>query len=49
MIDDRSIDAQSRAIIRADISKAKYYPEDADFLREFEPRVQHYELYPFPS
>jgi hypothetical protein len=27
------------------ISRAKYYPEDADFLLEFEPTVQHHELY----
>jgi hypothetical protein len=27
-----------------DISKARYYPEDADFLLEFEPTVEHYEL-----
>ena len=33
------------AFAGADISKAKYYPEDADFLLEFEPTVQHYELY----
>ena len=28
-----------------DISKAKYYPEDAEFLLEFEPTVQHYEFH----
>jgi heme-degrading monooxygenase HmoA len=28
-----------------DISKAKYYPEDTDFLLEFEPTVRHYEVY----
>jgi len=27
-----------------DISKAKYYPEDKDFLLEFEPTVEHYEV-----
>jgi heme-degrading monooxygenase HmoA len=27
-----------------DIGVAKYYPEDADFLLEFEPRVVHYEV-----
>lgn len=27
-----------------DIEKAKYYPEDAQFLLEFEPLVQHYEV-----
>jgi heme-degrading monooxygenase HmoA len=29
----------------SDISLAKYYPEDSDFLLEFEPTVSHYELY----
>lgn len=29
----------------ADVELAKYYPEDADFLLEFEPRVLHSELY----
>ena len=28
-----------------DLLKAKYYPEDRDFLLEFEPTVQHYEVY----
>jgi len=27
-----------------DLEKAKYYPEDNDFLLEFEPRVVHYEV-----
>lgn len=27
-----------------DIEQAKYYPEDEDFLLEFEPRVVHYEV-----
>ena len=27
-----------------DIEVAKYYPEDRDFLLEFEPHVVHYEL-----
>jgi len=27
-----------------DIEVAKYYPEDQDFLLEFEPRVVHYEV-----
>jgi heme-degrading monooxygenase HmoA len=38
----------SRAAIEAfagpELAKAKYYPEDADFLLEFEPTVEHYEL-----
>lgn len=37
------------AFAGADISRAKYYSEDADFLLEFEPTVQHYELYLFPT
>ncbi len=28
-----------------DIARAKYYPEDSAFLLEFEPTVQHHELY----
>jgi heme-degrading monooxygenase HmoA len=27
-----------------DVEKAKYYPEDKDFLMEFEPTVVHYEV-----
>jgi heme-degrading monooxygenase HmoA len=27
-----------------DVERAKYYPEDADFLLEFEPTVVHYEV-----
>lgn len=27
-----------------DIEQARYYPEDRDFLLEFEPNVQHYAL-----
>ncbi len=27
-----------------DVETAKYYPEDNDFLLEFEPRVVHYEV-----
>ncbi|GLQ97015.1 antibiotic biosynthesis monooxygenase family protein [Dyella mobilis] len=27
-----------------DLLKAKYYPEDADFLLEFEPEVRHFEV-----
>ena len=33
------------AFAGADISRAKYYPEDSNFLLEFEPTVQHSELY----
>jgi len=28
-----------------DTSRAKYYPEDSDYLLEFEPTVQHSEIY----
>lgn len=38
----------SRAAIErfagADISRAHYYPEDKDYLLEFEPEVTHYEV-----
>ena len=27
-----------------DVEKAKYYPEDGEFLLEFEPKVVHYEV-----
>lgn len=33
-----------RAFAGEDVEKAKYYPEDADFLLEYEPRVMHYEV-----
>ena len=37
---------ESEDVIRAfagdDLLKAKYYPEDRDFLLEFEPTVQHF-------
>ncbi len=33
-----------RAFAGDDISRAKYYPEDARFLLEFEPTVLHYEV-----
>ena len=33
-----------RAFAGDAILKAKYYPEDADFLLEFEPGVQHFEV-----
>jgi heme-degrading monooxygenase HmoA len=28
-----------------DYERARYYPEDVDYLLEFEPTVQHYEYY----
>lgn len=39
-----SLDA-IRQFAGEDISKAKYYPEDSDFLLEFEPTVKHYEVH----
>ena len=33
-----------RAFAGESVEKAKYYPEDADFLLEYEPRVLHYEV-----
>ncbi len=33
-----------RSFAGLDILKAKYYPEDDDFLLEFEPEVQHFEI-----
>ncbi|MGH7530761.1 MAG: antibiotic biosynthesis monooxygenase family protein [Gemmatimonadales bacterium] len=33
-----------RAFAGAEIERAKYYPEDATYLLEFEPTVQHYEV-----
>ncbi len=33
-----------RAFAGDDPEKAKYYPEDAEFLLEYEPRVVHYEV-----
>ena len=38
-----SLDA-IRAFAGEDVEKAKYYPEDAGFLLEYEPRVVHYEV-----
>ena len=33
-----------RAFAGDDVEAAKYYPEDQEFLLEFEPRVVHYEV-----
>ena len=33
-----------RGFAGEEVEKAKYYPEDQDFLLEFEPRVVHYEV-----
>lgn len=32
----------------ADIASARYYPEDADFLLEYEPTVRHYDVVALP-
>jgi heme-degrading monooxygenase HmoA len=34
-----------RSFAGDDIERARYYPEDQDYLLEFEPNVAHYELY----
>jgi heme-degrading monooxygenase HmoA len=36
--------AAIEAFAGADLSKAKYYPEDADFLTRFDERVEHFEV-----
>jgi len=33
-----------RAFAGEDVERAKYYPEDKDYLLEFEPTVVHYEV-----
>jgi len=33
-----------RAFAGQDVLTAKYYPEDREFLLEFEPQVQHYRI-----
>ncbi|MEA4907181.1 MAG: antibiotic biosynthesis monooxygenase [Chloroflexi bacterium] len=33
-----------RAFAGEDVERAKYYPEDQDYLLEFEPHVVHYEV-----
>lgn len=35
-----------REFTGTNIARAKYYPEDDDFLLEFELTVEHYEVYP---
>jgi hypothetical protein len=42
-------EASIRAFAGEELLKAKYYPEDADFLLEFEPTVQHNEVVAFTS
>ncbi len=36
--------AAIRGFAGSDVARAKYYPEDDDFLLEFEPTVQHYDV-----
>jgi heme-degrading monooxygenase HmoA len=36
--------AAIRAFAGEDVEVAKYYPEDREFLLEFEPKVVHYEV-----
>jgi heme-degrading monooxygenase HmoA len=36
--------ASIRGFAGDDVEAAKYYPEDQDFLLEFEPNVAHYEV-----
>jgi heme-degrading monooxygenase HmoA len=37
-------EAAIRAFAGSDIGRARYYPEDAEFLLEMEPGVTHYEV-----
>jgi heme-degrading monooxygenase HmoA len=34
-----------KAFAGEDVEKSKYYPEDADFLLEYEPTVMHYDVF----
>jgi len=38
-----------RAFAGEEIERARYYPEDADFLLELEPNVTHYEVLAAPE
>jgi heme-degrading monooxygenase HmoA len=38
-----------RAFAGAAVEKARYYPGDADFLLEFEPNVQHFDVVEKPA
>lgn len=38
-----------KAFAGEDIDRAHYYPEDADFLIELEPKVKHYEVLTSPG
>lgn len=37
-------EASIRGFAGDDVTRARYYPEDKDFLLEFEPRVVHYNV-----
>jgi heme-degrading monooxygenase HmoA len=37
-------EAAIRAFAGEELTRAKYYPEDKEFLLEFEPNVVHYEI-----
>ena len=39
-----SSEAAIRAFAGEELRRAKYYPEDADFLLELEPEVEHFEV-----
>jgi heme-degrading monooxygenase HmoA len=38
-----------RGFAGSEIDRARYYPEDRDFLLEFEPSVVHYEVFALPE
>jgi heme-degrading monooxygenase HmoA len=38
-----------RAFAGDDVERARYFPEDSDFLLEFEPRVDHYDVAASPE
>ncbi len=38
-----------RAFAGEDVARARYYPEDADYLLELEPTVTHYDVLDDPS
>lgn len=42
-------EADIRAFAGDDLLKARYYPEDRDYLLEFEPLVQHFTMTAFES
>jgi len=44
----RIVLATVRRFAGADVDRAKYYPEDAKYLLEMDPRVTHFELVAAP-